>query len=96
MEKNLPEAVRESVFYCRKMLDTSTKFECCVVMMPLKEFHCCTYNFTIAISRDGSFDCETVQDVTTQISEAERIFYTLCAHTVYPCHLFDVVSDLIL
>ncbi|MBQ8248665.1 MAG: hypothetical protein IJY93_02110 [Clostridia bacterium] len=96
MDKNLPEAVRASVFYCRKSVDNSTKFECCVVMMPMREFHCCTYNFIISISRSGNFEYETVQDVTTDIGEAERIFDILCRNTVHPCHLSEVICDLIL
>ncbi len=95
MNENLSEAIEASVFYCRKILDNSTSFECSVSMMPLREFHCCTYNFTVAMTTGDSFEHESIEDVTTDIGEAERIFNTLCQHNVYPCHLFDVISDLI-
>ncbi len=96
MDINFIETIETSVFYCRKMIDNSTKFECCANMMPLKDFHCCTYNFTVATSRTDSVECESVQDVTTDIGEAERIFDILCRNTVHPCHLKEVVCDLIL
>ncbi|MBQ2765817.1 MAG: hypothetical protein IJF48_02390 [Clostridia bacterium] len=95
MDKKLIEMIKSSVFYCRKLLDNDREFECCVVMMPLPEYNCCTYNFTLALTSCGKFDCETLIDVTTDIGKAERIFDTLCRGNVYPCHLFDVVSDLI-
>ena len=95
MNKRFPEAVKASVFYCRKQLDNATTFECCVVMMPLHEHHCFTYNFMLALTSRGSLDCESIIDVTTDFHEAERIFNLLCRCNVYPCHLFDTVSDLI-
>ena len=95
MNESFPEAARASVFYCRKQLDNSTVFECCVAMMPLREHHCCTYNFMLTLTSQIGLDCESVSDVTTDINEAERIFDTLCRCNVYPCHLFEVVSDLI-
>ncbi len=95
MNESFPDAVQASVFYCRKQLDNNAKFECCVVMMPLREHHCCTYNFMLSLTSSGKLDCESVADVTTDINEAECIFNTLCRCSVYPCHLFDVVSDLI-
>lgn len=95
MNETFPDAVQASIFYCRKQLDNSARFECCVVMMPLREHHCCTYNFMLALTSSNILDCESVADVTADINEAERIFDTLCRGNVCPCHLFDVVSDLI-
>ncbi len=95
MNEHFPDAVQASVFYCRKQLDNSSKFECCVVMMPLAQYHCCTYNFMLCLTSSGSLDFESVADVTTDINEAERIFDTLCRCNVCPCHLYDTVIDLI-
>lgn len=85
----------ESVFYFSKQLSNSTALFCEVVMMPLKEHHCTSYTFTLSLSHGSILEAETVEDVTCDRELAEHIFDLICAHNVYPCHLYDVIPDLI-
>ncbi len=86
---------RTSVFHFSKSVEYGQKLACDVVMMPLHEFNRCSYTFSVCLSKGVDTERETVEDVTVSINEAERIFNLLCTHNVYPCHLYDVISDLI-
>ncbi len=85
----------ESVFYFSKQLCSSAALSCEVVMMPLKEHHCTSYTFTLSLLHGIVCESETVEDVTCDRELAEHIFNLICIHNVYPCHLYDVILDLI-
>ncbi len=81
------------VFYFFKHLEIREALELSVFPMPRHEFHRVTYNFTLSIKRDRSVETVTVEDVTSNIREAEAIFNLICKNNVRPCHLHDVISD---
>ena len=95
MNENTPKPSPTPVFCCSKALSCNTRLSCEVILMPQKEFHCTSYTFSLSLSHGALAESETVEDVTVNRDEAEHIFNLICTHNVYPCHLYDVISDLI-
>ncbi len=63
--------------------------------MPLLEYNVCSYTFTVVLNRGEIHELETVEDVTCDKIIAEQIFDKISTLKVFPCHLFDVVYDII-
>lgn len=86
---------KNAIFYTKKLLDNHAVYECCAFMTPLHEYRRTSYTFTVTLTCDGICGIATAEDVTVDRNEAEHIFNLISNGIVYPCHLFDVISDLI-
>ncbi|MBQ8551726.1 MAG: hypothetical protein IJ428_02800 [Clostridia bacterium] len=95
MTEHLKSLSAASVFYFAKQLDNNTVLICDVTMMPLFEYHRTAYAFTLRLFHGSKSECATVEDVTCDRDKAEHIFNLLCTGNVYPCHLQDIIVDLI-
>lgn len=94
MSKN--HTVHEAeVFAFQKTLVGGAVLSCRVAKRPIAAIGRYAYRFTLSLRQDDYADNAVIDDVTSDPEVAEMIFNQLCTGNVLPCHLNDVVYDLL-
>lgn len=87
--------INHAVFYAKKHLDNSTLLEYAALMMPLHREHCTAYSFFVSAQHNSAEETAIAENVTCDREFAEEIFNRISSGNVFPCHLNDVLYDLI-
>lgn len=92
-QRSILENLESSILFDRRTSGCDRVLFYRVDLIPIHEEHRCGYSLISEMVNGHTVEHSEVNDITSDIDTATRIFDLVSSNAVYPCHLRDVVED---